>query len=380
MTHRFTVDYPEDLALRARGLRGAAPARASRPSRWRTSSHFLDGRPDIFALNRHLAGVNWYRHHLAELRTVSRRRDRVREDAGGHDANAADVGPTPTCEARAPWRVREHIVRMSAGGGCFIGASLSCADLLVYLYERVLRLSPGHAWPIPTATTSSSPRGTTCPRSTARWPSWATSTARASTATSIPERPHLLAPQPRTSRASSSTPARSATCCRWRSASPSTSSCAGSGNRVFVLLGDGELDEGSVWEAAAGGRAPSGSTTWWRIVDRNEFQANIETEELIPLEPLADKFRAFGFARPHHRRPRLPGAGQRRSRDLPARDRAAHARSSPAPCGARACPASSAGPTAGSPASPADEVEVLLARAARRRRARRCTSETLVVR
>ncbi|HEV3194237.1 MAG TPA: hypothetical protein VGY54_27215, partial [Polyangiaceae bacterium] len=39
-------------------------------------------------------------------------------------------------------RVREHIVRMAAGGGCFIGASLSCADLLVYMYSRVLRISP----------------------------------------------------------------------------------------------------------------------------------------------------------------------------------------------------------------------------------------------
>ncbi|MDH4069317.1 MAG: transketolase, partial [Ignavibacteria bacterium] len=39
-------------------------------------------------------------------------------------------------------RVREHIIRMSTDGGCFIGASLSCADLLVYLYSDVLRLSP----------------------------------------------------------------------------------------------------------------------------------------------------------------------------------------------------------------------------------------------
>src|SRR5205809_960390 len=44
-------------------------------------------------------------------------------------------------EARA-LRVREHIIRMSGGGGCFIGASLSCADLLVYLYDRVLDVSP----------------------------------------------------------------------------------------------------------------------------------------------------------------------------------------------------------------------------------------------
>src|SRR4051812_6397271 len=39
-------------------------------------------------------------------------------------------------------RVREHIIRMSTGGGCFIGASLSCADLLVYLYSDHLRISP----------------------------------------------------------------------------------------------------------------------------------------------------------------------------------------------------------------------------------------------
>src|SRR5205823_6193747 len=39
-------------------------------------------------------------------------------------------------------RVREHIIRMSTDGGCFIGASLSCADLLVYLYSEVLNVSP----------------------------------------------------------------------------------------------------------------------------------------------------------------------------------------------------------------------------------------------
>src|SRR5882757_8540858 len=36
-------------------------------------------------------------------------------------------------------RVREHIVRMSEGGGCFIGASLSCVELIVYCYARVIR-------------------------------------------------------------------------------------------------------------------------------------------------------------------------------------------------------------------------------------------------
>ncbi|MGH8585394.1 MAG: transketolase, partial [Gammaproteobacteria bacterium] len=39
-------------------------------------------------------------------------------------------------------RVRGHIVRMATRGGCFIGASLSCVDLLTYLYARWLRFDP----------------------------------------------------------------------------------------------------------------------------------------------------------------------------------------------------------------------------------------------
>jgi transketolase len=37
-------------------------------------------------------------------------------------------------------KVREHIIRMSANGGCFIGASLSCTDILVYLYMNFLNI------------------------------------------------------------------------------------------------------------------------------------------------------------------------------------------------------------------------------------------------
>ena len=39
------------------------------------------------------------------------------------------------------FKVREHIIRMSTDGGCFIGASLSCADILVYLYNKYLDLN-----------------------------------------------------------------------------------------------------------------------------------------------------------------------------------------------------------------------------------------------
>ncbi|PKP93821.1 MAG: transketolase [Alphaproteobacteria bacterium HGW-Alphaproteobacteria-16] len=64
--------------------------------------------------------------------------------------------------------------------------------------------------------------------------------------------------------------------------------------RVFVLTGDGELQEGSMWEAAmfAGHRGLGNLTV---IVDRNRLQQGAKTEDTNGLEPLADKWRAFGW-------------------------------------------------------------------------------------
>lgn len=69
---------------------------------------------------------------------------------------------------------------------------------------------------------------------------------------------------------------------------------AGASWRTFVVLGDGELQEGSNWEAAmaAGHRGLSNLTA---IVDRNRLQQGARTEETNRLEPLADKWRAFGW-------------------------------------------------------------------------------------
>ena len=65
-------------------------------------------------------------------------------------------------------------------------------------------------------------------------------------------------------------------------------------NRVFVMIGDGELQEGSNWEAAMAGahHKLDGLTA---IIDRNMYQTG-PTEEMMALEPLADKWRAFGWA------------------------------------------------------------------------------------
>ena len=65
--------------------------------------------------------------------------------------------------------------------------------------------------------------------------------------------------------------------------------------RTFVLTGDGELQEGSNWEAAmsAAHFELDGLTV---IVDRNGLQQGARTEETVALEPLADRWRSFGFA------------------------------------------------------------------------------------
>jgi len=65
--------------------------------------------------------------------------------------------------------------------------------------------------------------------------------------------------------------------------------------RVFTLLGDGELTEGSNWEAMMAA-AHYKLDNLIVIVDRNTLQITGRTEDVMALEPLEDKFRAFGFS------------------------------------------------------------------------------------
>jgi len=63
---------------------------------------------------------------------------------------------------------------------------------------------------------------------------------------------------------------------------------------TFVMLGDGEMQEGQVWEAAmAASHHKVGSLV--AIVDRNGFQLDGSVDDVIGVEPLADKWRAFGW-------------------------------------------------------------------------------------
>ena len=65
-------------------------------------------------------------------------------------------------------------------------------------------------------------------------------------------------------------------------------------SRTYVVLGDGECDEGQVWEAAM-------SATHYKldnlvaVIDRNGIQNDRWTDEVMELEPLPDKWRAFGW-------------------------------------------------------------------------------------
>lgn len=65
--------------------------------------------------------------------------------------------------------------------------------------------------------------------------------------------------------------------------------------RTFVITSDGEHDEGNHWEAVAfAGKNNLSNLTM--IIDRNNIQIGGHTEEVMPLEPLADKYKAFNWS------------------------------------------------------------------------------------
>jgi len=191
------------------------------------------------------------------------------------------------------FKVRQHIVRMSTDGGCFVGASLSAADLIVYLYTKFLNinkdnlddpdrdylfLSKGHD--VPALYGTFAEIGLLDVERLKN---------HLSTSDNIYWHPNTKIPG-----------------IEFHSGSlghlPSVAvgvaldiKMRGGKNKVICILGDGELNEGSCWEAVLVANAYKLDNLIF-VVDRNKFQANMPTEELIPLEPLHDKFSAFGAA------------------------------------------------------------------------------------
>jgi len=66
-------------------------------------------------------------------------------------------------------------------------------------------------------------------------------------------------------------------------------------SRVFVIMGDGEINEGSVWEGAMCA-AKHRLDNLVAVIDSNKLQCYGPTEHVLDMEPLAEKWRSFGFA------------------------------------------------------------------------------------
>jgi transketolase len=66
------------------------------------------------------------------------------------------------------------------------------------------------------------------------------------------------------------------------------------GNRVFVVVGDGEINEGSVWESALAA-SHHDLDNFTLIVDYNKIQSFGFVKDILGLEPILDKFVSFGF-------------------------------------------------------------------------------------
>jgi transketolase len=188
-------------------------------------------------------------------------------------------------------RVRSHAIRMARGGGCFLGASLSCADLLVFLYTNVLRVDPQN----PTEENRDRlflSKGHDVPALYGVLAELGFFD-KARLENHLSPEDHLYW---HPNRNMPGIEFHSGSLGHLLSVAAGASMAARIENRPsrsFVIVGDGELDEGSVWESLLVASAKK-LDSLVVIVDRNQFQANVKTEDLIPLEPLQDKFAAFG--------------------------------------------------------------------------------------
>ena len=192
----------------------------------------------------------------------------------------------------ASFKVREHIIKMSGNGGCFIGASLSCTDILVYLYKRFLNINPynlndenrdylflskGHDVPALYGILAEiGILGKERLQNHLKLNDdiyWHPNKKIPGIEFHAGSLGHLL----------SVSMGVAYDCILKRE-----------NNKIVVILGDGELNEGSNWEAILVAAALK-LNNLLVIVDRNQFQANVRTEQLIPLEPLERKFEAFDW-------------------------------------------------------------------------------------
>lgn len=190
-------------------------------------------------------------------------------------------------------RVREDILRMTLNGGCYLSSALSCTDILVFLYKYYLNINKNNLND-PTRDYFFLSKGHTV---SALYSVLAESGIinRERLANHLSENdflywhPNVNIPGVEFHSGSLGhligVASGIALDCKIR----------GYRNKIVVMLGDGELNEGSVWETAL----MSGSKKLDNlivIIDRNKFQANGETEDVIRLDSISEKFQSFRWS------------------------------------------------------------------------------------
>lgn len=207
------------------------------------------------------------------------------------ELRSRNVSGNPDIQALAHTIRRLAIVSLFHAGSGHPGGALSASDLLAYLYGTELNLWPDHA-DDPERDRFILSKGHACAALYAAWAALGFIDARLlerlrALGSPLQGHPHVCAmPLAETSTGSLgqgfSVAIGMALGLRHRK-SPA---------RVFVMLGDGELQEGEVWEGAmcAGHHRISNLCA---IVDYNKLQSDAFNEDIMGLEPLADKWRAF---------------------------------------------------------------------------------------
>jgi len=191
-------------------------------------------------------------------------------------------------------RLRRHVVRMcSAGGSSHVGSCLSIADIIALLYGEVLRIDPADpSWPERDRFILSKGHAGACV--------YAALAERGFFPKAQLERHYHNG-----SNLSGHVSHKGVPGVELSTGSLGHGLGIGAGmamqlrrtageQRVYVLLSDGECDEGSVWEAALFA-AHQKLSNLCAVIDHNKLQSLARVEDTIGLEPFADKWRAFGW-------------------------------------------------------------------------------------
>jgi transketolase len=191
-------------------------------------------------------------------------------------------------------RLRRHVVRMcAAGGSSHVGSCLSMADIMAVLYGEVLRIEPHNAaWPLRDRFILSKGHAGACV--------YAALAERGFFSLAMLDQHYRNG-----SRLSGHVSHKGVPGVELSTGSLGHGLGVGAGmalqlrrfggyQRVYVLLSDGECDEGSVWEAAMFA-AHQRLANLCALIDYNKLQSLGPVSATLALEPFAEKWRAFGW-------------------------------------------------------------------------------------